>query len=45
MSYRSNEGPQNNKMQRTSDGQDGRSPLILVLCGPLLNRPNTLTNL
>jgi hypothetical protein len=27
-------GPPNNKMQRTSYGQDGGSPLILVLGGP-----------
>jgi hypothetical protein len=29
-----NLGPQNNKMQRTSRGSFGGSPLILVLCGP-----------
>ena len=27
-----NLGPQNNKMQRTSRGQIGGSPLILVFC-------------
>jgi hypothetical protein len=31
----SREQPQNNKMQRTSHGSSGGSPLILVLGGPL----------
>jgi hypothetical protein len=30
--------PQNNKMQRTSHGSDGGSPLILVLCRHQRNR-------
>jgi len=31
----SESGPQNNKMQRTSRGSNGGSPLIWVFCGLL----------
>jgi hypothetical protein len=34
VSSSTNEGPDNNKMQRTSHGQNGGSPLILVFGGP-----------
>jgi hypothetical protein len=33
MRANSNRKPQNNKMQRTKRGQNGASPLILVLSG------------